>query len=54
MKIIPVGTVDEVIGHALTSQPVPIDPATLDPDKADIEGLSKTPKGEGVEGVVTH
>jgi ATP-dependent Lon protease len=54
MKIIPVGTVDEVIGHALTSHPVPIDPATLDPDKTDIESLSKPTKPEGVEGVVTH
>ncbi len=54
LKILPVSTVDEVIGHALVSQPVPIDPATLESDKPDLEGLAKTSKADAVEGVVTH
>jgi ATP-dependent Lon protease len=54
MKILPVSTVEEVIGHALISQPVPIDPASLDPDSSDINPVSKPAKPEGVEGVVTH
>src|SRR3546814_13687626 len=39
LKIIPVSTVDEVIGHALTNQPVPNDPATLDADGKAIDSL---------------
>jgi len=54
MKILPVSTVEEVIGHALISQPVPIDPASLENGKPDIDGLAKPSAAEGVEGVVTH
>ena len=55
MKIVAVSTVDEVIGHALVSQPVPIDPISLDSKVEDgIEVPASTAKGEGVEGVITH
>ncbi|MEQ8585825.1 MAG: endopeptidase La [Thalassobaculaceae bacterium] len=54
LKILPVATVEEVLGHALISQPVPIDPATLDTDKPDLDAMSKPAKPESVEGVVTH
>ena len=54
LKIIAVSTVDEVIAHALTNQPVPIDPASLDADGKAIDSLTKTSKGEVVEGVITH
>ncbi|MCR9073076.1 MAG: endopeptidase La [Alphaproteobacteria bacterium] len=54
MKILPVSTVEEVIGHALISQPVPIDPASLDPDGTAIDPVGKPAKPEGVEGLVTH
>ncbi|MEQ8817983.1 MAG: endopeptidase La [Thalassobaculum sp.] len=54
LKIIPVSTVDEVIGHALTSQPVPIDPTSLEEKAKDLESITPSPKGEVVEGVITH
>src|SRR3546814_5453565 len=54
LKIIPVSTVDEVIGHALTNQPVPIDPATLDADGKAIDSLPANAKSEAVEGFITH
>ena len=54
LKIIPVSTVDEVIGHALTNQPVPIDPASLEEKPKDLESITPSPKGEVVEGVITH
>ncbi|GHD47780.1 Lon protease [Thalassobaculum fulvum] len=54
LKIVPVSTVDEVIGHALTNQPVPIDPAALEEKAKDLESLTPSPKGEVVEGVITH
>ena len=44
----------EVIGHALTNQPVPIDPATLDADGKEIDSLPANAKSETVEGVITH
>ena len=54
LKIIAVSTVDEVIGHALTNQPIPIDPESLEEKGKDIESLPANPKGEVVEGVITH
>ena len=49
LKIIPVTTVDEVIEHALTVRPVPIE---IDEDAIAVEGIGD---GEGeVENVVTH
>ena len=54
MKIVPVSTVDEVIGHALVTQPVPIDPEKLESEKGKIESIAGTQGKEGIEGVVTH
>ena len=49
LKIIPVTTVDEVIEHALTVRPVPIE---IDEDAIAVEGIGD---GDGeVENVVTH
>jgi ATP-dependent Lon protease len=54
LKIIPVSVVDEVIVHALTNQPIPIDPASLADKGKDIDSLKPTAKSEAVEGVITH
>ncbi|MEQ8397174.1 endopeptidase La [Thalassobaculum sp.] len=54
LKIIPVSVVDEVIVHALTNQPVPIDPASLTDKAKDIESLKPGAKSDVVEGVITH
>jgi len=54
LKIVPVSTVDEVIGQALTNQPIPIDPTTLLAKGKEIESLAPSPKSEAVEGVITH
>jgi ATP-dependent Lon protease len=54
LKIVPVSTVEEVIAHALVSQPVPLDPAKMEDAKPDIDGIAKPATGDPVEGVVTH
>ncbi len=54
MKIVPVSTVDEVIGHALATQPVPIDPKDLESAKTEIEAIGGPAGGDAIEGVVTH
>ena len=54
LKIVPVSTVDEVIGHALTNQPVPIDPASLEEKAKELDSLTPSPKGEVTGGVITH
>jgi ATP-dependent Lon protease len=50
MEIVPVGTVDEVIAHALISQLVPI----TQEDETGIEAMQKVPEGEKREPVITH
>ena len=53
MEIIPVRTVDEVLGHALVAPLVPIEWSPEEETRADIAAAS-TDSGDDLDGVVTH
>jgi len=54
LDILPVSTVDEVLGRALTSSVVPIDPEDLKDPVESADSLPPRPTVDPVEGVITH